>query len=88
MFLREHIDSSMTAKEKRRLYNLKWHLENQFKTDMSWENYGKWEIDHIVPLSSAKTEEELYSLCRYTNLQPLWKTDNIKKGGYYQASKS
>lgn len=47
---------------------------------MTWDNYGKWHIDHIVPLVSAKTEEEMYKLCHYTNLQPLWALDNIKKG--------
>lgn len=56
------------------------HLENKFQLNMSWENYGKWEIDHIIPLSSAKTEEDLHKLCHYTNLQPLWRIDNIKKG--------
>lgn len=56
------------------------HIESQFKLDMSWGNYGKWELDHIIPLSLAKTEKEMYKLCHYTNLQPLWKIDNIKKG--------
>lgn len=56
------------------------HLENQFTDGMTWDNKGKWHIDHIIPLSSAKTEEELYKLCHYTNLQPLWGIDNIKKG--------
>lgn len=58
---------------------LKEHLESQFKIGMSWENRSEWHIDHIIPLSSAKTEEELYSLCHYTNLQPLWAEDNLKK---------
>lgn len=56
------------------------HIESQFKPGMSWENYGEFEIDHIIPLASAKTEEELYKLCHYTNLQPLWKADNASKG--------
>jgi hypothetical protein len=49
---------------------------------MSWENYGfyGWHIDHIIPLCSAKNEEELKRLCHYTNLQPLWSTDNLSKG--------
>jgi Uri superfamily endonuclease len=58
---------------------LKTHLENQFVNGMSWENKNKWHIDHIIPLSSAKTEEEIYKLCHYTNLQPLWAEDNLKK---------
>lgn len=60
---------------------LKIHIENQFTDGMSWDNYGLfgWHIDHIVPLSSAKTEEDLYKLCHYTNLQPLWAKDNWSK---------
>jgi hypothetical protein len=61
---------------------LKEHIENQFIEEMSWDNYGfyGWHIDHIIPLSSAKTEEEVYRLCHYTNLQPLWAKDNLSKG--------
>ena len=60
---------------------LKKHLENQFIVGMSWDNHGLfgWHIDHIIPLSSAKTEEEIYKLCHYTNLQPLWAKDNLAK---------
>lgn len=66
---------------------LKRYLEFQFVEGMTWINHGAlhpdiqtWQIDHIIPLSSAKTEEELYKLCHYTNLQPLWAKDNLKKG--------
>jgi hypothetical protein len=59
---------------------LKEHLEKQFKGGMDWDNRNKWHIDHIIPLSSAKTEEEIYQLSHYTNLQPLWVEDNIIKG--------
>jgi len=60
---------------------LKIHLEKQFRNGMSWDNHGLfgWHIDHIIPLSSAKSEEELYKLCHYTNLQPLWAKDNLTK---------
>lgn len=58
----------------------KKHIERQFKKGMNWDNYGEWHIDHIIPLSSAKTEERLKRLCHYTNLQPLWAEHNISKG--------
>ena len=62
---------------------LKEYLENQFTEGMSWVNHSQygWHIDHIIPLSSANTEEEIYKLCHYTNLQPLWAKDNLIKGG-------
>jgi hypothetical protein len=68
---------------------LKEHLEKQFKDGMSWDNHTKygWHIDHIIPLSSAKTEEEIYELCYYTNLQPLWAVDNLRKKNYIEINK-
>jgi hypothetical protein len=59
---------------------LKFHLESKFVDGMNWENRGKWHIDHIIPLSSANTKEELIGLSHYSNLQPLWAEDNMKKG--------
>ncbi len=58
---------------------LKNHLEFKWESWMNWENRGLyngelnfgWDIDHITPLSFAKTEEELVLLNHYTNLQPL-----------------
>jgi hypothetical protein len=58
---------------------LKLFLEQKFIHGMSWDNYGDWHIDHIIPLSSATNEEEVYKLCHHTNLQPLWAEDNLKK---------
>ncbi len=61
--------------------SFKIYIESKFLNGMSWDNYGLngWHIDHIIPLCSAKTEEEFYKLCHYTNLQPLWAKDNWKK---------
>jgi hypothetical protein len=56
------------------------HIESKFQEGMTWENRSEWHIDHIIPLASAKTEEEIIKLNHYTNLQPLWAKDNLKKG--------
>jgi hypothetical protein len=57
----------------------KKHIESKFAEGMNWENRELWHIDHIIPISSAKTEEEVFKLNHYTNLQPLWAEDNYKK---------
>ena len=61
---------------------LREHIENKFVDGMSWDNYGTygWHLDHIIPLASANTKEEIIKLNHYTNLQPLWALDNLKKG--------
>lgn len=56
------------------------HIESKFTEGMHWNNQGEWHIDHIIPLSSARTEEEVYKLNHYTNLQPLWGLENLQKG--------
>jgi hypothetical protein len=68
----------------------KQHLESKFKPWMTWENHGKyngelnygWDIDHIIPLSSGKTEEDILKLNHFSNLQPLCSKTNrdLKKG--------
>lgn len=56
------------------------HIQSKFKDGMSWINIGSWQIDHIIPLSSAKNMDELHVLFNYKNIQPLWPEENIKKG--------
>lgn len=60
----------------------KAYIESKFQEGMSWENYGKWHVDHIYPLSAAykEGEQSFLKACHYTNLQPLWASENIKKG--------
>jgi len=61
-------------------YDFKLHIERQFTSGMTWENRTKWHIDHIIPLASAKTNEDVIRLNHYTNLRPLWAKDNLSKG--------
>ena len=59
------------------------HLEKQFKDGMSWDNHGKWHIDHKVPISAFnyKTPDDIdFKKCwALKNLQPMWSNENIKK---------
>ena len=58
----------------------KLHLESKFDDKMNWQNQGTyWHMDHIIPISSAQTEEDVYRLNHYTNFQPLYWLDNLKK---------
>lgn len=59
--------------------DFKIHLEQQFTEGMTWDNYGKWHLDHIYPISRATDEEHLIKLNHYTNFQPLWAEDNLRK---------
>jgi hypothetical protein len=59
--------------------DFKKHLEDKFENWMNWENYGLyngelnygWDIDHIIPISNAVNEQEIFKLNHYSNLQPL-----------------
>ncbi len=64
--------------------HLRAHLERQFLRGMTWENYGEWHIDHIVPLASfsysSPDDEDFKAAWALTNLRPMWKVDNMSKG--------
>lgn len=64
---------------------LKNALEAKFKEGMTWENHGKWHIDHIKPcaLFDLRYIEEQKKCFHYTNLQPLWASENLSKGCKY-----
>jgi hypothetical protein len=55
------------------------HIESQFVNGMSWDNRGEWELDHIIPVSLGKSEEEIIRLNHYSNFRPLWRKDNLLK---------
>ena len=60
--------------------DFKIEIESKFQDGMTWENYGKWHLDHKIPISWANNEDEVYKLNHYTNFQPLWAKDNLIKG--------
>jgi hypothetical protein len=62
--------------------DLKTWLEQQFQPGMSWNNYGEWHIDHIIPLSAVNTSDrsQLLKVCNWFNLRPLWAEENISRG--------
>jgi hypothetical protein len=64
---------------------LRSYLEKQFTNNMSWENKGEWHIDHIRPCASFNLDNEIerHMCFHYTNLQPLWASENISKGSKY-----
>lgn len=59
------------------------HLERQFLPGMSWENYGDWHVDHILPVASFNFDSadhpDFRACWALTNLRPLWAADNIAK---------
>lgn len=70
---------------------LKEHIQSQFQKGMTWENWAHkgWHIDHIIPISSFDlSKEDEQRICfHYTNLQPLWAEENLKKSNkidYYK----
>jgi hypothetical protein len=55
------------------------YIQSKFKKGMTLENQGEWHLDHIIPLATAKTEEDIIRLNHYTNFQPMWATENLSK---------
>lgn len=63
--------------------DLRRHLQRQFQPGMTWENYGQWHVDHILPIASfsfTSPDDDDFKACwAITNLRPLWAKDNIRK---------
>lgn len=62
------------------------HIESQFLDGMSWDNRDKWHLDHIRPcvLYNLNNLEEQQACFHWSNMQPLWAIDNIKKHAKYE----
>lgn len=90
VFMRGCLKRLMTSKNGRRtekilgysIFSLVARIEFQFKDGMSWENYGKWHIDHKKPISRFLTQgvTDPKIINALSNLQPLWAKDNLSKG--------
>lgn len=55
------------------------YIESKFLEGMTFENYGKWHLDHIKPIADCNNLEDIIKYNHYTNFQPLWAKDNILK---------
>ena len=59
------------------------YIQGQFEEGMTLENYGHgvgcWNIDHIVPIRTATTDEDIERLNHYTNLRPMWASENYQR---------
>ena len=57
------------------------HMEKQFQPGMTWENQGKWHVDHMMPCASfdLMDPEQQRRCFHYTNLQPMWGKENMSK---------
>ncbi len=93
-YLRNRLRTAVTGKHKSvsaigllgcSIEALRDYLSSKFQEGMTWDNYGRWHIDHIRPCASFDLREpENQSSCfHYTNLQPLWAIDNLRKNKYY-----
>lgn len=62
--------------------SFKLYLESKFEPGMSWGNYGKWHIDHIMPISIFDLTKVKHRMAcfHFSNMQPLWARENISKG--------
>lgn len=64
------------------------YIASKFTEGMSWDNYGKWHIDHIIPLSYFNVQciEDVKKAMHYTNCQPMWASENSSKGNRYSGN--
>jgi hypothetical protein len=60
-------------------YICKKFLEDQFVDGMDWQNRGDWHIDHFFPISLAKNKTDVRVFSHFTNLRPLWASENMIK---------
>lgn len=100
--LRDSISSSIRLRLNKRLKNkggrstfsflpytleqLTYNLQSKFQLGMSWQNYGKWHIDHVIPdcrFNYKSVDDEEFQKCwSLDNLQPLWAEENWRKNKY------
>jgi hypothetical protein len=67
---------------------LYYYIEKQFLTGMSWHNHGCWHLDHRKPVSAFDLNNNIERMkcSHYTNYQPLWAHENLKKGHRFNES--
>lgn len=66
------------------LLEYKSFLEKQFEPGMTWDNWGRWNVDHVVPVSSVNLCDPLtrVKIFHYSNTRPMWTDKNLKKSSF------
>jgi hypothetical protein len=89
--LRDVLQGRLKLAASQKLLGCSWseavkHIESQFKPGMNWSNRSEWHIDHKRPLASfdLTSLEEQKQASHYSNLQPLWKKENLSKGAKWE----
>lgn len=88
--MRSYISKSLSKKSYGALRHVDWnieelksHIEKQFTKGMTWDNYGEWHIDHIIPVANfiyEKPEDDDFKSCWcLSNLRPIWAKENLSK---------
>lgn len=65
---------------------LKEHIEKQFTDGMTWNNYGEWQIDHIIGVINFDKNTDVSIVCALSNLRPMWSTNRIIDGIFYEGN--
>ena len=66
--------------------DLKLHIENNWLSGMTWENYGEWHVDHIRSVATFDSTDLPSVVNALSNLNPMWATNRTIDGIFYEGN--